>query len=216
MPPLALTIALIVAAYLVGSLSGSLLFGRLRGLDVREHGSGNAGATNAMRVAGWRFALAVAVFDIAKGAIAAWLGLAYAVPGQALSVTAHGYACGFAAMVGHVWPLWHGLRGGKGGATLVGVLLWLWPWVLPVVLITWGATVLLSGYVGLATVLAALALPPWAWFTGAEPPRLWFSVAAAALVLFAHRGNLSRLRRGQESRFGRARLLHRLRRGGRR
>lgn len=214
MPPSVVTAAWVLVAYLIGSLSGSLLLGRLRGLDIRQHGSGNAGATNALRAAGWRFALAVAAFDIAKGAFAAWLGLAHAPPGQAMSVTAHGYACGLAAMVGHVWPIWHGWRGGKGGATLVGVLLWLWPWVLPVVLLVWGGCVLLTGYVGLATVLAACALPVWAWFTDAEGPRLAFALAAAALVVFAHRGNLTRMRRGEESRFARARLLHRLRRGG--
>ena len=208
-----LSYALILAAYLLGSLSGSLLLGRLRGVDIRQQGSGNAGGTNAFRTQGLRFALGVVAIDIGKGALAAWLALRYAPGASALSVTAHGYLAAFAAIVGHVWPLWHGLRGGKGAATAVGGLLVLWPFALPPLLMVWIATLVLSGYVGLATVLAALCLPLLAWWSEAGEPRLWFACAAALLIVFTHRGNLARLRAGTESRFARARLLHRLRRG---
>ncbi|MEG3789697.1 glycerol-3-phosphate 1-O-acyltransferase PlsY [Lysobacter sp. CCNWLW3] len=208
-----LSYALILAAYLLGSLSGSLLLGRLRGVDIRQQGSGNAGGTNAFRTQGLRFALGVVAIDIGKGALAAWLTLRYAPVASALSVTAHGYLAAFAAIVGHVWPLWHGLRGGKGAATAVGGLLVLWPFALPPLLMVWIATLVLSGYVGLATVLAALCLPLLAWWSEAGEPRLWFACAAALLIVFTHRGNLARLRAGTESRFARARLLHRLRRG---
>lgn len=208
-----LSYALILAAYLLGSLSGSLLLGRLRGVDIRQQGSGNAGGTNAFRTQGLRFALGVVAIDIGKGALAAWLALRYAPVASALSVTAHGYLAAFAAIVGHVWPLWHGLRGGKGAATAVGGLLVLWPFSLPPLLMVWIATLVLSGYVGLATVLAALCLPLLAWWSEAGEPRLWFACAAALLIVFTHRGNLARLRAGTESRFARARLLHRLRRG---
>lgn len=208
-----LSYALILAAYLLGSLSGSLLLGRLRGVDIRQQGSGNAGGTNAFRTQGLRFALGVVAIDIGKGALAAWLALRYAPVASALSVTAHGYLAAFAAIVGHVWPLWHGLRGGKGAATAVGGLLVLWPFALPPLLMVWIATLVLSGYVGLATVLAALCLPLLAWWSEAGEPRLWFACAAALLIVFTHRGNLARLRAGTESRFARARLLHRLRRG---
>ena len=208
-----LSYALILAAYLLGSLSGSLLLGRLRGVDIRQQGSGNAGGTNAFRTQGLRFALGVVAIDIGKGALAAWLALRYAPVASALSVTAHGYLAAFAAIVGHVWPLWHGLRGGKGAATAVGGLLVLWPFALPPLLMVWIATLVLSGYVGLATVLAALCLPLLAGWSEAGEPRLWFACAAALLIVFTHRGNLARLRAGTESRFARARLLHRLRRG---
>ena len=208
-----LSYALILTAYLLGSLSGSLLLGRLRGVDIRQQGSGNAGGTNAFRTQGLRFALGVVAIDIGKGALAAWLALRYAPVASALSVTAHGYLAAFAAIVGHVWPLWHGLRGGKGAATAVGGLLVLWPFALPPLLMVWIATLVLSGYVGLATVLAALCLPLLAWWSEAGEPRLWFACAAALLIVFTHRGNLARLRAGTESRFARARLLHRLRRG---
>src|SRR5690606_35119643 len=128
MSPTVLTAALLLLAYLLGSVSGSLLLGRLRGVDIRRHGSGNAGGTNAFRTLGWKFALGVAAVDIGKGALATWIALRQAPVGEALSVTAHGYLAAFVAVLGHVWPLWHGFRGGKGAATTVGGLLVLWPW----------------------------------------------------------------------------------------
>ena len=213
MPPIALTVCLLLCAYLLGSVSGSLLLGRLRGVDIRHHGSGNAGGTNALRTLGWRFALGVVAIDLGKGALAAWLALRFAPLGQALDVTAHGYAAAACAVVGHVWPLWHGFRGGKGAATAVGGLLMLWPWSIGVLLPVWMLVLVATGYVGLSTVLAALALPLLAWGTDAEPARLWFSMFAALFIAFTHRANLQRLRQGTESRFERARLLHRLRRG---
>ena len=213
MPPIALTVLLLLCAYLLGSVSGSLLLGRLRGVDIRRHGSGNAGGTNALRTLGWRFALGVVAIDLGKGALAAWLALRFAPLGQALDVTAHGYAAAACAVVGHVWPLWHGFRGGKGAATAVGGLLMLWPWSIGVLLPVWMLVLVATGYVGLSTVLAALALPLLAWGTDAEPARLWFSMFAALFIAFTHRANLQRLRQGTESRFERARLLHRLRRG---
>ena len=213
MPPIALTVLLLLCAYLLGSVSGSLLLGRLRGVDIRRHGSGNAGGTNALRTLGWRFALWVVAIDVGKGALAAWLALRFAPLGQALDVTAHGYAAAACAVVGHVWPLWHGFRGGKGAATAVGGLLMLWPWSIGVLLPVWMLVLVATGYVGLSTVLAALALPVLAWGTDAEPARLWFSVFAALFIAFTHRANLQRLRQGTESRFERARLLHRLHRG---
>lgn len=213
MPPIALTVFLLLCAYLLGSVSGSLLLGRLRGVDIRRHGSGNAGGTNALRTLGWRFALGVVAIDVGKGALAAWLALRFAPLGQALDVTAHGYAAAACAVVGHVWPLWHGFRGGKGAATAVGGLLMLWPWSIGVLLPVWMLVLVATGYVGLSTVLAALALPVLAWGTDAEPARLWFSMFAALFIAFTHRANLQRLRHGTESRFERARLLHRLHRG---
>ena len=133
-----------------------------------------------------------------------------------LSVTTHGYLAATAAVIGHVWPLWHGFRGGKGAATAVGGLLLLWPWSIPVLLLVWIVVLTSTGYVGLATVLAGLGLPLLAWLSDAEPPRLWFCVGIALYLLFTHRANLQRLRQGNESRFERARLLRRLYGGHRR
>lgn len=212
-PSPATAASVVIAAYLLGSLSGSLLLGRLRGVDIRTQGSGNAGGTNAFRTQGVKFALGVVVLDIGKGALAAWLGLRLAPVGVPLATAAHGYLAAFAAVLGHVWPIWHGFRGGKGAATLVGALAVLWPWALAAIVPTWLLVLVLTGYVGLATVLAVLALPLLAWWSGAEAPRLLFALSAAALLVFTHRANLQRLAAGTESRFAQARLLHRLRKG---
>ncbi len=215
MSPHLLTASLLLFAYLLGSISGSLLLGRLRGVDIRQHGSGNAGGTNAFRTLGWKFALGVALFDIGKGVLATWIALRYAPVGQPLTVTMHGYLAATAAVLGHVWPIWHGFRGGKGAATAVGGLLVLWPWSIPVLLLVWLLVLTSTGYVGLATVIAGACLPLLAWWSGAEAPRMWFAIGIALYLAFTHRSNLQRLWNGNESRFERARLLHRLYRGGR-
>jgi glycerol-3-phosphate acyltransferase PlsY len=198
---------LILAAYLLGSLSGSLLLGKLRGVDIRTQGSGNAGGTNALRTQGAMFALAVVAIDIGKGALAAWLGLRFAHDTNAAWLP---YAAAFAAAVGHVWPVWHGFRGGKGAATVVGGVAMLWPAAVPVLLAVWLCTLILTGYVGLSTILAGLAIVVLALVTHADTTRLVFAIAVALLLLFTHRVNLARLRAGTESRFEKVRLLHRL------
>ena len=204
-------VALILAAYLLGSLSGSLLLGKLRGVDIRTQGSGNAGGTNAFRTQGAKFALGVVAIDIGKGALAAWLGLRFADGGNAAWLP---YATAFAAALGHVWPLWHGFRGGKGAATVVGGVLVLWPAAVPLLLAVWLGVLVLTGYVGLSTMLAGISIAALALAKHAEQPRLVFAVAAALLLLFTHRANLARLFAGTESRFEKARLLHRLARRG--
>jgi glycerol-3-phosphate acyltransferase PlsY len=206
-----LTALLLLAAYLLGSLSGSLLLGRLRGVDIRKMGSGNAGGTNAFRTQGLVFALGVIAVDIGKGALAAWLGLRLAPPASAawLGHAWLGHACAFAAVVGHVWPVWHGFRGGKGAATAVGALVVLWPQSVPVMLAVWISTLVLSGYVGLATVLAALSAAVLGMALRVSMPLHLLTVAIALLLVYTHRANLARLRAGTESRFDKARLLHR-------
>lgn len=194
----------ILLAYGIGSISGSLVLGRLRGLDIRGEGSGNAGGTNALRVAGWRFALGVVLIDIGKGVIAA------AVPLIGPGPAANALWCALAAVAGHVWPAWHGFRGGKGGATAMGGLLVVLPLGLLPVAAVWLFTLGLTGYVGLATCLAALSVVPAAFWLA--PPALLdlylvFAVTQSALILFAHRSNLMRLASGTEHRFDRARVL---------
>jgi glycerol-3-phosphate acyltransferase PlsY len=200
--------ALLVAAYLLGSLSGSLLLGRLRGVDIRTLGSGNAGGTNALRTQGWRFALGVVLVDVGKGALAAWLATRV-MPGPTHATWI--LAAVLAAVAGHVWPVFHGFRGGKGAATLVGGLAVAWPQALVPVLAVWAVCLVLTGYVGLSTVLAGLALAAYAAFP-TDAVRFGFGLVAAALLVYTHRGNLQRLRAGTEPRFERARLFHRARR----
>lgn len=202
----ALTLALIVLAYLLGSLSGSLLLGRLRGVDIRTLGSGNAGGTNALRTQGWRFALGTVLIDIGKGALAAWLAVHW-MPDSTRTWAV--YVAVLATVAGHVWPLFHGFRGGKGAATLVGALAVAWPGALPVLLAVWLLCLLSTGYVGLSTMLAAISLPLFALAASAGAIRLGFAIAVAALVIYTHRGNLARLRAGTESRFERVRVFRR-------
>lgn len=203
------SLLLILSAYLIGSASGSLLLGRMRGVDIREHGSGNAGGTNAFRTQGWRFALGAVLVDVGKGALAAWLALRLGVASPALSLPALGYLCALAAVIGHVWPLWHGLRGGKGVATLLGALLVLWPSALPWLLLVWLLVLIAGGYVGLASVTAVACLLPLALLGESDPARAAFACGALLLVVFTHRGNLQRLRSGNELRFERARIWRR-------
>ena len=208
--------ALVLASYLIGSLSGSLLLGRLRGVDIRRAGSGNAGGTNAFRTQGAWFALGTVLFDIGKGALAAWLGLRFAVPaaggaGADAGVGAWAYACAFAAALGHVWPVFHGFRGGKGAATMVGGLALLWPASLLPTFLVWLLALVLGGYVGLATMLAGLSLVPQAWWSGAERNLVAYAILVAAFLVFTHRANIARLRAGTESRFEGVRLFARLR-----
>lgn len=202
-----MSVLLIGVAYLLGSLSGSLLLGKLRGVDIRTVGSGNAGGTNALRTQGWWFALGTVLIDIGKGVLAAWLASRWL---PASMQPAGIYACALAAVIGHVWPVFHGFRGGKGAATLVGTLVVAWPLSLPLLLTVWLLSLMLSGYVGLSTVLAGISLALLALFTPADHVRLAFAVAAMLLLLFTHRANLARLRAGNESRFERVRVFGRL------
>lgn len=208
---LALVIKLLLS-YLLGSVVGSLLLGRLRGVDIRRQGSGNAGATNALRSQGLRFAIAVAGIDVGKGIFAAlviarlpWFG---AEPWPPTSI---GLACGLAAAIGHCYPLWHGFRGGKGAGTLFGAIVVLLPWAGLAMLGLWLLVLVLSGYVGLATVCAGLVFPIAlvALYAPVDPMALTLAVAAAVVLVWMHRGNLSRLRAGTEHRFERVRLLRR-------
>ena len=195
-----------LAAYLIGSLSGSLLLGKLRGVDIRTQGSGNAGGTNAFRTQGAKFALGVLLIDIGKGMLAAWLAFAYAPPEWRDILP---YVCAFAAVVGHIWPVWHGFRGGKGAATAMGGIAMLWPIALPGLFALWFCSVILTGYVGFSTCLTALGFVAAAMYVGGDDPRVWFAVAIAALIVFTHRANLMRMRTGTESRFEKAMLLRR-------
>ncbi|MDX1625826.1 MAG: glycerol-3-phosphate 1-O-acyltransferase PlsY [Wenzhouxiangellaceae bacterium] len=211
-----------VLAYLVGSVSGSLVLGRLRGVDIRAMGSGNAGGTNALRTVGWMFALGVVLIDIGKGVLAAALipalplvvhDLAPALAGaDPVSHATRAAACGFAAVLGHVWPVYFGFRGGKGAGTAVGVVAVLAPWCLLPLLVVWLVTLLGTGFVGLATVLGGLTLAPSMWLIGPDPlPPAYgaLAIALAALLVFTHRENLARLKSGTENRFEKVRVLRR-------
>lgn len=201
-------------AYLIGSLSGSLLLGRIKKVDIRTLGSGNAGGTNAFRTQGLVFALGVATLDIGKGVLASgWIPtLSPAGAASLISMEQATLACGFAAVLGHCYPVYHGFRGGKGAATAVGALIVIEPYLLIPMLVTWLLTLVLSGYVGLATVLAGFSLVPAAIYLGNPNDLLIFCVAIAAFMAFTHSSNLQRLAAGTEYRFERIRIVNWFRR----
>jgi glycerol-3-phosphate acyltransferase PlsY len=206
----------VLLAYLLGSIVGSLVVGFVKGgVDIRKSGSGNAGATNALRTQGASFAVWVIIIDVAKGWFAAAVLPALALPGITpasddlwLWLPA---ACAFAAILGHVFPVWHGFRGGKGVATLVGAYAGLMPVLLLPLFATWLVMVMVSGYVGLASIIAALALPVYLLirFGPVLTSELAFSLACAMLVLYTHRGNVRRMREGAEPRARKLWLLGR-------
>ena len=197
----------VLLAYLLGSVVGSLVVGRLRGgVDIRKLGSGNAGSTNALRTQGLAFGIWVILIDVAKGWLAAaWLpglplsGVEAAAPSLAVWIAP---ACALAAIVGHVFPVWHGFRGGKGVATLVGAYAGLQFVLLAPLLASWLVVVMVSGFVGLSSIAASLAIPVYLLLRdGARlTPLLGFALACAALVAWTHRGNVRRMRAGTEPR----------------
>jgi glycerol-3-phosphate acyltransferase PlsY len=204
----------VLVSYLLGSIVGSLVVGKLRGgVDIRTLGSGNAGGTNALRTQGKAFALWVMLIDVAKGWLAAYFvaRIAWPTAGAADDALREWLpvACGAAAIIGHVYPVWHGFRGGKGAATLMGALLGIDPLLLATAVGAWLVAVVLFGYVSLASILAAVALPFFSALTGREPmlPLVTFGVFVAALVVFTHRSNLARLFAGREPRAERLWLL---------
>lgn len=192
-------------AYLLGSLMGALLLGRLRGVDIRTLGSGNAGGTNALRTQGKAFALGVVAIDVAKGWFGAGVLPGLALPGipedPAVSRAWLTMACAAAATIGHVYPVWYEFRGGKGAATLVGVLLGVAPALVLPILGVWLAVVMLTGYVGFGTICAALAFPVVAALRAPDDvPLFAFGIGMALFVAYTHRSNIARMRAGTENR----------------
>ena len=190
----------VVLSYLIGAIPTSFLVMRtLRGIDLRRTGSGNLGATNLYRALGWRYAIPVALFDMAKGAIPVlvlgpWAGLGYSSR----------ILLGLVAVAGHVFSVFLSFRGGKGVATGGGVVLGLVPGAFGVALLVWAIIVKVSGYVSLASIGAALMLPVATWFLAPERRNLvpWL-LLLGILVVWLHRANIARLLKGTESRFGR-------------
>jgi acyl phosphate:glycerol-3-phosphate acyltransferase len=187
----------IVAAYLVGSVPFALLLSRRWGArDLRRIGSGNLGAANVLRASGVTAGVLVAMLDILKGAVSVMLA-------QRLSGdTAGSAAAGVAAIVGHVYPVWLRFRGGKGVATACGVFSVLTPLAVPPALAIFIATVWVTKYISLGSVMASIALPVIAYVSAAPPSIVAASCAASTLIVLRHRTNLWRVRAGTERRLG--------------
>jgi glycerol-3-phosphate acyltransferase PlsY len=191
----------LIASYLLGAVPTSYLAARLfRGIDLREHGSRNLGATNLYRVLGWRYAVPVGLLDAAKGLVPV---LVFAP--RVSSSELFALICGLVAVVGHVFSVFVGFKGGKGVATAAGVMLGLTPAALGVAVLVWVALVYLTGYVSVGSIVAAAIFPLAVYLL--EPPdrpvMLWLDIAVAAAIVWFHRGNIQRLFKGTENRFGR-------------
>lgn len=191
----------LIASYLVGAIPASYLAARLfRGIDLREHGSRNLGATNLYRVLGWRFAVPVALFDIAKGTVPVLLFAPRLSDSQLVAL-----GCGILAVVGHVYSVFVRFRGGKGVATAAGVMLALTPAALGVAALVWLVLVYLTGYVSVGSISAAAVFPLAVLLLEhpESPEILWLDAAVAAAIIWFHRANIRRLLNGTENRFGR-------------
>jgi glycerol-3-phosphate acyltransferase PlsY len=201
-------------SYFLGSLMGAMIVGKLRGgVDIRTMGSGNAGGTNALRTQGFMFALGVVIVDVGKGALATGLVPGLDIPfvgtDPEISRTWLTLCCAAAAVAGHVWPIYHGFKGGKGGATLIGTLFILAPTLIIVVLLAFASVLIVTGYVGLATMTAATSLPVWLAITRlpADQPLFIFSAVMALFIIYCHRSNIERLRNGTENRITKVMLF---------
>ena len=208
---------LIPLAYLAGSVPFGLIVGKMKGVDPRTAGSGNIGATNVGRLLGKRFFFVVFLLDLLKGLLPMLAAGAVLQAGGRQAHDARTYflwlLVGFAAIVGHMFSLFLGFKGGKGVATSSGVILGLFPYfTVPGVvgLLVWGAVFKVSRYVSLASIIAAVVFPVayvavglargWPIF-GEQLPLLIFAVLVAAMIVYKHRSNIARLRAGTESRF---------------
>lgn len=192
-------------SYLIGSLMGAMIMGRLYGgVDIRKMGSGNAGGTNALRTQGVGFALGVVIIDIGKGVIGTLLIPGLELPWVAVDPTISRdwltIACAAAAVMGHVWPMYHRFKGGKGAATLIGTILVLKPMLVVVILVVFASVLVMSGYVGLSTMTAATALPVYLGVTQLPDgqPLFIYTACMALYIIWAHRSNIARMRAGTE------------------
>jgi len=187
----------VLAAYAIGSIPFALILARRWGTgDLRHIGSGNLGAANVWRTTGAAAGILVALLDIAKGA------LGVVVAERLNSGAAAPAAAGVAAVVGHVYPVWLGFRGGKGVATSCGVFAVLAPLAVLPALAIFFLSVWITKYISAGSVAASVALPPLAYATGSPRPVVAAAAAVAALILFRHRSNLKRVRAGTEPRVG--------------
>ena len=200
-------ITIIVLSYLAGSIPTSIICSKLfKGIDIRDYGSGNAGGTNAMRVLGWKIGSLVMLIDIGKGIFATLVISQIRIDPVNLSPNLIQIIAGMSAILGHIWTIFAGFKGGKGVGTAAGMLFALYP-IAGVVCVAIFATVLLTTrYVSLSSMSAAVAFPVvvllfknWRGYSG---ELIYFAVFIAILIVFTHRSNIKRLLRGEESRTG--------------
>ncbi len=198
-------VAILVAAYLIGSIPTAVWTGKLfHGIDVREHGSGNAGATNVIRVLGWKTGVPVLLIDMAKGWFATSLPVFFhlAPEGSSHLVNLQMLA-GLCAVIGHIFPVFAGFRGGKGVATITGVVLSIHPLVTLTCFLVFVAILLITGYVSVSSMTAGIVFPisMFLFFDTPSPFFKVFALFVSVALIITHRNNIKRLLRGEESKF---------------
>jgi len=196
------TILVFLLAYLIGSLPPAVWIGKLfHNIDIREHGSGNAGATNVVRVLGWKTGIPVMIIDVAKGTLATLLPVFFklAEPDSSVLINLQIFA-GVIAIVGHIFPVFAGFRGGKGVATVFGVLLALHPVLTLSCMGVFLIVLLITGIVSVSSMTAGFAFPLFLFFLFDSPSLVFkiFSIIVAIALIFTHRKNIGRLIRGEE------------------
>ncbi len=200
-----LSVVSLILAYIAGSIPTAVWAGKLfHGIDIREHGSGNAGATNTIRVLGWKTGIPVLIVDLAKGWVATMLPIFLnAVPDGENRLLVLQIVCGMAAIIGHVFPILAAFRGGKGVASTFGVLLALQPWVTLSCAGVFLIVLLITGYVSLSSITAGVMFPVLLFTVFNTPSVLLkiFSVLIAFALILTHLKNIKRLLHGEENKF---------------
>lgn len=195
----------LVLSYLAGSIPTAVWTGKIfHHIDIREHGSGNAGATNVIRVLGWKAGIPVMILDVFKGWVAASLPVFIQISGPATATMVNlQILCGLLAITGHIYPVFAGFRGGKGVATIFGVLLALNPLLTLSCVGVFLAVLFISGYVSLSSMSAGVAFPLFLSLFFNAPSLIFslFSFLVALAIIYTHRKNISRLLKGEEPKF---------------
>lgn len=201
-PGLPQTLLILLGSYLVGSIPFGLLAGKMKGIDIRAHGSGNIGATNVSRTLGKGLGFTVFGLDFLKGFVPVWAASALTSDASPLPLLA-----AICAVLGHNYPLWLQFKGGKGIATSGGALVGVLPWAVLAAVLTWLVTFVTTRYVSVASMAAAVAIPvtTGVLFAMERVPatHFLFALFIAALAIWRHRGNIQRLRDGTENKFER-------------
>ncbi len=197
-----ITLTAFLLSYLLGSIPTSVWVGKyFHGIDVREHGSGNAGATNTIRVLGWKTGIPVLLIDLAKGWTAAMLPIFFSLAGDKTALLTNlQILIGLTSVIGHIFPVFAGFRGGKGVATIFGVLLAIHPLLTLVCIGVFLVVLIITGIVSVSSMSTGIAFPILL-FTVFDTPSLFFkifSVIVAIALLFTHRKNINRLLKGEE------------------
>lgn len=202
----------LLVSYLIGSVSGSMVMGKIKHVDIRTMGSGNAGGTNAFRTMGAFFALGVIIIDIAKGFIPTkFVSNMLIFESTSMSPDLLAILCGVVAVIGHVFPVYHGFKGGKGGGAGIGLVLAIHPMAMVVALTVWIINLILTGWVGLGTMLAAISIAIYGYLVPCE--NIYFlntAIAIAVFIIYTHRSNIKRMLSGNENQFEKAMIFHKL------